>query len=460
MCESEDKNTEDAEEDVVEEKIHPIALVINEYVHSVLDIRECVERLVPIAVKQLNEEANKINSTLDKGYKLLEDSENDNKEILAIKTIEEGRRLAKRFKNSNLIDILIKSLFINLFSAFDKLTGDLISILYSKRADLFKSINKEIPLSEVLQMDSLDSLKAQVLGNEIESIRRKSYVDQFKDLENRFSIKLTKFKAWPLFVEASQRRNLFTHCDGVISQQYLKICDDVGHKAHESKSVGDQLDIDPQYFYTACIVLTEVGVMLSQTLWRKVLPDELSDADNHLQRLIYDFLEWEDWGVAIRLSQFAKDLPEHSDEITRRIIIINYAIALSSINKKDAAIKLLEKEDWSAMIPDFKLAVSVLKGNDDEAIEIMEKIGEQGQMIHELAYHEWPLFKDFRNKDCFLTSYEKIYGYPFTEKLNELAEESREDSEEKLAGEVDESSNNTLNTDIQKLRDASHLDAG
>ncbi|MEE9425028.1 MAG: hypothetical protein V3V18_08600 [Methylococcales bacterium] len=459
MCESTDK-TEDNEEAIEEEVIHPIASVINEYVHSVLDIRECVERLVPIAVKQLNEEADKINSTLDRGYKLLDGNDDDKKEILAIKTIEEGRRLAKRFKNSHLIEILIESLFINLFSAFDKLTGNLISILYSKRSDLFNTINKEIPLSEVLQMDSLDSLKAQVLGNEIESIRRKSYVDQFKDLEKRFSIKLTKFKTWSLFVEASQRRNLFTHCDGIISQQYLKVCDEVGHKGHESKNVGDQLEIDPQYFYMACIVLTEVGVMLSQTLWRKVLPDELADADNHLQRLIYDFLEWEDWGVAIRLSQFAKNLPEHSDEMTRRINLINYAIALSAIDKKDAAIKLLEKEDWSAMIPDFKLAISVLKEKDGEAVKVMEQIGMQGQIINELAYHEWPLFKEFRNKDCFLNSYEKIYGYPFTEKLNELAEESREDSEVKLAEEAGESSNKKLNSDIQKLRDASHFNAG
>lgn len=459
MCESED-NTEGTEKATEEEIIHPIASVINEYVHSVLDIRECVEKLVPVAIKQLNEEADKINSTLDKGYELLDDSEDNKKEILAIKTIEEGRRLAKRFKSSHLIDILIKSLFINLFSAFDKLTGDLISILYSKRSDLFNTINKEIPLSEVLQMDSLDSLKAQVLDNEIETIRRKSYVDQFKDLEKRFSIKLTKFKTWSLFVEASQRRNLFTHSDGVISQQYLKMCNEVGHKGHENKNVGDQLEIDPQYFYMACIVLTEVGVMLSQTLWRKVLPDELADADNHLQRLIYDFLEWEDWGVAIRLCQFAKNLPEHSDEITRRIILINYAIALSAIDKKDAAVKIIHKEDWSAMIPDFKLAISVLEENDEEAVKLMEQIGVDGQMIRELAYHEWPLFKEFRNKDCFLSSYENIYGYPFTEKLNELAEESREDSEDKLAEEASESSNKKLNSDIQKLRDASHLNAG
>lgn len=459
--ENKEETAEAVEEaEVIEEEvIHPIASAIYEYVHSVLDIRECLERFVPIASKQLNEEADKINNTLDKGYNLLEDSSDSKNEILAIKTIEEGRRLAKRFKSSHLIEILMKSLFVSLFSAFDKLTGALISILYSKRVDLFNTINKEIPLSEVLKMDSMDSLKLQVLDNEIEAMRRKSYLDQFKDLEKRFSIKLTKFKTWPLFIEASQRRNLFTHCDGVINQQYLKICDEVNYKGHENQKIGDKLGVDVRYFYIASIVLTEVGVMLGQTLWRKVLPNELLYADTYLVRLIYDFLEWEDWGVAIRLSQFGKNLPEHSDEINRRIILINYAIALIAINKKDAAINLIEKEDWSAVIPDFKLAVAVLKEDDHEAVRLMDKIGKEGELISELAYHEWPLFRDFRSKDCFLASYEKIYGYPFTEKLNELAEESREESEDKLAEEVNENSNKDFNSDLQKLRGASNLNA-
>jgi hypothetical protein len=55
---------------------------------------------------------------------------------------------------------------------------------------------------------------------------------------------------------------------------------------------------------------------------------------------------------------------------------------------------------------------------------------------------------EFRNKDCFLSSYEKIYGYAFTEKLNKLAEESREESEDKLAEEAGEISNNKLNSDV------------
>jgi hypothetical protein len=448
--------------DELEETAHPIAAAIDEFVHALLDIRECVVRLVPLAIKELNDEVDTINDALNRGKELLDNSEEDedDKIILGIKELEKGRRLADRFERSRLIETLVESLFINLFSAFDKLTGNLLVALYSKKPELFNSINKEISLAEVLQADSIEALKSEVLDNEIETIRRKSYIEQFKDLEKRFNINLTKFKTWPVFVEASQRRNLLTHCDGIVSKQYLSVCKDAGYKIEKDCDVGDQLKVDGQYFYSSSVVVTEVGVMLAQTLWRKVLPNELSDADNHLQRLIYDFLTWEDWWGAIRLSQFAKNLPKHSDEITRRIILINYAIALNAIGKKESAINILEKEDWSAMISDFKLAVAVLKEDNNKATELMKLIGKRGEMMDELAYHEWPLFRDFRDKECFLETYKDIYGYPYVNKLSELAEESRRESEEKSESELKSSSNKELNADIQKLRDATHLNAG
>ena len=40
----------------------------------------------------------------------------------------------------------------------------------------------------------MDELKNSVLAEEIETLRRKSYIEQFKDIEKRFSINLTKFK--------------------------------------------------------------------------------------------------------------------------------------------------------------------------------------------------------------------------------------------------------------------------
>lgn len=410
------------DEEFNDEKLHPIAVAIDEFVNSILDIQDCYKRFFPIGVEQIRDELEQIKETLVS----LESSDDD--DIHALKTMENVWRTAKRLHKSKILETLASSLFINLFSAFDKFTGILIKELYLSKPELFKSLNKEIKLSEVLILDSLDDLKASVLSDDIEQLRRKSYLDQFKELENRFSINLRNFKTWPIFIEAAQRRNLLTHCDGVVSQQYLKTCKEVGYKFSETPQEGERLRVDTEYFFLACFTVGEVGVMLGQTLWRKLIPQDIADADNHLHRLVYQFLEMEEWGPAILLSHFAKNLPKFSEEKIRRINIINHAIALTATGKKSSAIKIIQSEDWSVVTPEFQLAVAVLTEKEGEAISLMKSIGKEGDMLNELAYHEWPLFRDFRKKEVFLDTYAEIYGYPFINKLNELAEESAAES--------------------------------
>lgn len=60
----------------------------------------------------------------------------------------------------------------------------------------------------------------------------------------------------------------------------------------------------------------------------------------------------------------------------------------------------------------------------------MLKIGEKGEFLTELAYHEWPLFKNFRDSDEFFKSYLSIYGYEYASKLTSIAEEKRSEVED------------------------------
>ena len=162
--------------------------------------------------------------------------------------------------------------------------------------------------------------------------------------------------------------------------------------------------------------------MLGQTLWRKTMPEEIEKADSHLARNIFDFLHTERWVYAISLSKFALALPRISTETFERIYSVNYAIALKAINKDSAARNILDKKDWTATAYDFKLAYAIITDNYKEAQELMKKIGKKGELIDELSYHDWPLFRDFRDSDEFFCGYEEVYGYKYSTKLNELAE--------------------------------------
>lgn len=412
-----------------------LASLMDSFVHKALDIEFCAKEFIKLAQENYNENAKRLSSEMDAASAVLKDDREDQEKVVGIKLIRKTIKEINRHNKSDIASILEKSLFINLFSILDKYVGDLIFILYNKKPELFNSMNKEVCLSEVLQYSSIDELRNVVLEKEIESLRRKSYLEQFKEMEKLFSITLTKFDQWPRFIENAQRRNLFTHCDGVVSDQYLSICRQVGFKVKDDCKAGDQLSIGGEYFYSACSRITEIAVMLGQTLWRKLIPEELEEADNHLHRLIFDFLEMEHWHNALSLSKFFISLPKISSDQIDRINTVNYAIALRAIGKKESAISILNKKDWSATTHDFRLAYAVLTDDYDEAKSHMLKLGKSGDLLNEFSYHDWPLFRDFRDSNQFASGYEEVYGYKYVEKLGAIAEEKKkqiEDSEQEV----------------------------
>ena len=162
----------------------------------------------------------------------------------------------------------------------------------------------------------------------------------------------------------------------------------------------------------------------------KTLPKEIESSDRHLSLLIFNFLHMEHWGNAISLSKFALALPRISTNVMERIYSVNYAIALKAIDKNSAAKNTLDKRDWSATTYDFKLAYAVLTDNYKDAKELMIKLGKEGELISELSYHDWPLFREFRDSDEFFCGYENVYGYKYSTKLIKIAEDKKSDVDE------------------------------
>ena len=223
-------------------------------------------------------------------------------------------------------------------------------------------------------------------------------------------------------MECTQRRNLLTHCGGVVSEQYRKICKEEKYPENKISQLGTELNLGADYFLPTCELMIEVGLKLGQTLWRKILPEEIAEADIHLHRTQYDALYSQNWGRAKVFGEFAVSQKKFSDEIRKRICIINYCIALKFSGEENDALKELNKMDWSASINDFRLAEAVLKDCFEDAASIMIRIGKSGEMVTEENYHIWPLFTKFRESAEFMTAYEKIYGHPFVAELKRYAD--------------------------------------
>lgn len=423
---------DDGRAERIDEPPHPIEEAINRFIHRSRDIRRAAGAHVSLAIRVSRRQYEDATKLLDEGRDLLTSADAATR-AKAHTQIDAAVRLFERSRYSSLPDVIAAALFISLFSGFDEFTGQLLRALYNRKPELLRSLNRNIPLTDVVAASSLDALVESALDAEVESFRRESYTKQFTSLEESHKLKLRAFAEWAPFVECSQRRHLFTHCGGVVSAQYRKEAIEAGFPAAQLAAVGETLDLRPEYFYAACETVIATGVKLGHTLWRKVLPAELDAADTHLHKVQFGALCIESWKRARTFGEFALSQPRISSDLNRLIALVNYCIALSASGEKEKARKLITDEDLSTALPDFRLARAVILELNVEAASIMRSIGERGELVGESEYHTWPLFRLFRNSTDFLEAYESIYGYPFATRLTKAADEAQASAEAALA---------------------------
>ncbi|MBK1829793.1 hypothetical protein JIN77_03590 [Verrucomicrobiaceae bacterium R5-34] len=442
---SEQGSTKDREQSQteVDDTKHPIPAAINRALHKYRDIEAVARILVPVSATIQKDMWDTAHEALKSAQAKIDDEAGQGQidEVVAAE-LDEAFVALDRLGEANLPDTLLTSLFLGLFSAFDAFTGNLLVAIYKKKPELLEALNVEIPLTELLQHESFDELKDAVLLDEIEKFRRKSYIEQFDQLERRFGLKLKKFDHWSQFVELGQRRNLITHCEGIVSKQYLKVCRENGVVIKDNIEEGHRLEVHPRYLFAACSIVYEVSLKLGQTLWRKIFPEEHDAANEHLTEPIYEALRIERWDRAILLSEFAASVQSEIRDLDRRIRVINLCIALRFSEQEQKCKDMLASEDWSAAALDFRLAVEVLHERFEEASNLMRQIGKNGELINQKAYHVWPLFRDFRRSEHFTAAYEEVFDTTYGSGV--AAEASKAEEKEPEAPTNEESKSEDL----------------
>jgi len=409
-----------------EPKDHPLSEALGNFMQRVDDIYFAVSAMVPATAEILNRRMKKVSKTLaDAEEKIKTGSPAE--ASFAGAAIVEASHETERLYRSRLPTVVERSLFVNLYSEYDYFFGVILRELYKRRPDLLASLSKQISFDELIKFESIDSIKNSVLEAEIDSIRRESYIEQFTILQKKFGLPLTKFQDWPDFIESAQRRNLMVHCGGFVSEQYIQVSESAGYKFPEKPKVGEQLELGPKYFERSAGLVARVGFMLVHTLWRKVLPNECIKANDDLNDQVYRLLCAKRWRTAAELGTFSlsESMLNGASDMQRRIRLCNTAIALKNLKRLDDMEKLITSVDWSASVRDFRFAVCILRDQIDEAVSIMKQIGKRGELVHEIAYHQWPLFNSFRENPAFHKTYEEIFGYPFYLKAERSAEEAR-----------------------------------
>jgi hypothetical protein len=312
--------------------------------------------------------------------------------------------------------ILKKSFIVSLISQFDIHISRLIRTMFYVKPETLNSSEKILKFSELIEFETLESAKEYLIEKEIETVLRESHSKQFEWLEKKLGVNTLKnLPAWSTFIEITERRNLFVHCDGLISSQYIDVCKNNGVILDDKNKLGHKLEVEEKYFEEAYKCIFEIGVKLAQTMWRKLKTNDLENANIKLHNICIDLIKKEEYDLAHTILDFANTdiIKRNFSEKYKLIFLINKAQTLKWSGEEEKARKILEDTDWSACNDEFKLVKAVLLEDFHEAEKLMFRVGKDTDTFSKENYKASPAFREFRKSDLFLKAYEKIFDEPF-----------------------------------------------
>ncbi|HSY92847.1 MAG TPA: hypothetical protein VK812_15845 [Candidatus Binatus sp.] len=319
---------------------------------------------------------------------------------------------------------------VSLVSHFDTLVGGMLRALFNHKRELLNASERSLTFKELSEFDSIEDAWNLIIEKEVETVIRKSHLEQFEWMEQKFKLPLRKdLPSWPVFLEVTERRNLFVHCDGVVSTQYLKMCREHGFPMCEHIAAGAKVEVTRDYFRRVHECVMEIGIKLCHVLWRKLDPGSRSAADRSLNNVCLQMIVDSRYRLAMNLLDFATNtLKAYSDDQSRRIFVINQVQAYKWSGDQQKALELLGAEDWSACDLNFQLAVTVLRDEFVDAADLMRKIGAKSAPSKD-SYLQWPLFKEFRKTEAFKTAFEGVFGEKPSAISSEIEQPDAPDSE-------------------------------
>ena len=390
---------------------------------------ECIQDMFSLVIPDLRAQDKKTVDEIKKKTVLLRKDTKSSKQNLSRAT-RHVRSLMRSIQSLNRADTMFRShALVCIVSRYDYYLSDLLKNAYRKNPGQATGGDRALTYNDLLSLDSLDNLVELFILKEIDTFLHEAHDKQLKVLDQEFKLGIVdEFSGFSLFVEMTERRNLFVHGGGVVTKYYLRRCKEINYPVPTHIKPGAILSVSEDYFRSVITCMYELGVRLGFALACRLYSDNLKDIHNCLLSEIgFPLLQSERWELARQVFDFALSWPEKyilNDE-ARRYYVINNAIALNHLNRHQEALDLLSKYDWSSQSERMLLAISVLRHRWKQAEGIMS--GMKGDKpFTEDNYRTWPIFKEFRATKEFRRAYKKIYGKRFVVRLSKVDVEKLE----------------------------------
>lgn len=332
-----------------------------------------------------------------------------------VQAIEAFDRSMKRGRGA--YTVIPRSLFVSMVSEYETLLDRLLTTVFTLQPAMCNQLKmpSSLTMEKALAFESIGAMRQHIIDAEVEHMMRGNSEGQLEYLNEKAHVDVKKVCDGVLeMYEANERRNLYVHCDGHVSQQYLTECSRLHAKPADSVCEGTILEIIPPYFFATRKWLLVLGLEIGSDLWWNVFPQDRDKIASFINDdvLLALLSEGSNEAAAIlgeyALKQFRKGLSEPN----QRCIIINTAQAYKWNGATAQCSHMLKSVNWDASADYLKLGVAVLKENYGRAAGYMMNIGQHGY-INKDNYRNWPLFKEFRNTPEFADAYERVFNQPF-----------------------------------------------
>ncbi len=394
--------------------------LLSSIIHFLNDI-ESIQDMFSLVIPDLHGQDKKTMEEIKKTMAILRRDIKGDRQNLS-KVARHAHSLLHSIHSLNRSDMMFRShTLVCIVSRYDYFLSDLLKNAYRKSPERVTGGNRALTYEDLLSLDSIDNLVELFISKEIDIFLHEAHEKQLKVLDQEFKLGIVdNFSELPIFVEMTERRNLFVHAGGIVTKYYLRRCKEVNYPVPSNVKLGTVLSVSEDYFKAAIACTYELGVRLGFALACRLYPDKLEDIHNILlQDIGFPLLQSERWELARRVFDFALSWPEKyvlNDE-ARRYYVVNNAIALNHLNRHQDALDLLSRYDWTSQSEKMLLAVSVLQHKWKQAETIMSNM-DRDKPFSEDNYRTWPIFKEFRATKEFRRAYKKIYGKRFVVRLS------------------------------------------
>ncbi len=399
---------------ITDTRILKIRNIINEYTTTLNSIYDTFFINYDILSDKKKKAKSSVKDFLKK-YKI----QNDNDLHRNIKQHPENAKIVKSLlredqRSEMAYRVMPQSFFVSIISQFDVLVGQLIRFIFGINPNKLFESDATITLRDLFKINDIEKVKERLVNDKIDTILRKSHTDQVYELSKLVdNTPLHKVDFWCDFIEMTQRRNLFVHNKGVVSEQYLLECKK--GNCNINCNIGDTLYIDDLYFKNTYFVFYCMGTLLSQVIVRKILSNSnLSEIDNVLNNIIYESICEGKYDIAIELSKFALEKStKHANRLDEVYFVLNYAQSFKWNGDSKKCGEILKEYDFSAMTPDILVAKYALESDIEKVACTMKQIGDTSNIMTKESYVTWEIFKEMREKKEFKAAYYEVFNESF-----------------------------------------------